>query len=63
MNQTVRIILAIATLLTTLGCVGLAIWSFIAHTPVLLGITCLMLAFGFGIFVVKDYEYFFGKKS
>jgi hypothetical protein len=54
----VRIILAIATLLTVLFCLVLAVWGIIAHQA-LLAVVCALLAIMFGVFLVKsDYSYF-----
>lgn len=63
MVQVLRIILAIATLLTTLGCAAGSVWSFATGKPALLGVTCALLTVGFSFFVKNDYNYFFGKKS
>lgn len=63
MTQVLRIILAIATLLTTLSMAAGCVWSFATGKPPLLGIVCGMLTVGFGFFVKHDYDYFFGKKS
>lgn len=63
MTNVLRIILAIATLLTVLGLVVGTVWSFVDKLPPLLGITCGLLAVGFSFFVKNDYQYFFGKKS
>lgn len=63
MNQVMRIILAILTLLTTLGTASLSVWSLVTGKPVLLTIVGAMLTVGFGFFVKHDYDYFFGKKS
>jgi hypothetical protein len=63
MTQALRIILAILTLLTVLGCAAGAVWSFATGKPALLGVVCTLLAGGFGVFSYNDYKYFFGKKS
>lgn len=63
MPQALRIILAIATLLTALGALGLGVWSLVTGQPLLLTIVGGMLAAGFGVFVYHDYQYFFGKKQ
>ena len=63
MNQAMRIVIAILTLLTTLGLAGLSVWSLATGKPVLLTIVGGLLTFGFGLFVKHDYDYFFGKKS
>ncbi len=58
-----RIILAVATLLTALSMLGLCIWGLATGKPPLLSIVCGMLTAGFGIFVYHDYQYFFGNKQ
>lgn len=63
MNLALRIVLAIATLLTTLCMLGLGIWSLVSGKPALLTIVCAMLSAGFGLFVYHDYQFFFGKKT
>lgn len=56
-----RIVLAIATLLTTLFLTGLFVYAlFIAQWG--LAITCLLLSLGFGYFDYMDYKFFFVKK-
>jgi hypothetical protein len=62
MNRTLRIILAVATLLTTLGALGFGVYGLtIPHVG--LSVTCFVLAAMFGLFVYHDYQYFFGKKA
>lgn len=62
MSKTLRIILAIATLLTALTMLAFAIYGLtIPHIG--LAVVCFLLAGGFGIFVYHDYQYFFGKKN
>ena len=56
-----RIVIAILTLLSVATLIVGAALSFI-HALIGLGITCLLLAAMFGVFVWNDYEYFFGKK-
>ena len=57
----VRIILAIATLLTVLLCLVLVVWGIVAHQA-LLAVVCALLAIMFGVFLIKnDYNYFFRK--
>ena len=58
MVKGIRIALAIATLLTTLGLAGLSVWSLATGKPILLSVVGLMLAGGFGLFVYNDYKYF-----
>jgi len=58
-----RIVIGIITLLIALGLAIGTVWSFAAGTPLLLSITCGLLAVGFGFFVYHDYQYFFGKKA
>lgn len=57
-----RIVLAIATLLTMLAMAGTAIWSIAAGMPIILPIVTGLLTVGFGLFVYHDYQFFFGKK-
>jgi len=63
MPKALRIILAVATLLTASGAFGLGAWSLVTGKPLLLTIVGGMLAAGFGLFVYHDYQYFFGKKQ
>lgn len=63
MTQVLRIMLAIATLLTTLGLAGMSVWSLATGKPALLSIVGVMLTVGFGFFVKHDYDYFFGQKQ
>jgi len=58
----VRIILAVATLLTTLAMAGLGVWAFV-HGHIGMGISQTLLTLGFGFFVFHDYQFFFGKKT
>ncbi len=62
-TKVMRVVLAVATLLTTLAVGAGAVWSFATGKPPLLGITCTLLTVGFSFFVKNDYNYFFGKKS
>lgn len=62
MSKALRIILAIATLLTTLAMLAFAIYGLtIPHIG--LAVVCFTLAAGFGLFVYHDYQYFFGSKN
>jgi len=62
MPQTIRIIVAILTLLTVLAMLGFAVFALtIPHAG--LFIVCLVLALGFGYFSYADYKRFFGKKT
>jgi hypothetical protein len=62
MTKTLKIILAGATLLTTLATLGLTVFALtIPHWG--LFATCLALTLMFGLFVRNDYAYFFGKKN
>lgn len=62
MAKTLKIILAGATLLTTLTALGFAVFALtIPHWG--LFATCLALTLMFGLFVRNDYAYFFGKKN
>ena len=63
MNNVLRIILSVATLATVLATAVGAVWSFATGKPPLLGIVCMLLAAGFGVFSYYDYQHFFGKKS
>lgn len=63
MSNVLRIILAVATVLTTLAMVTGSVLSFVDGLPPLMGVTCGLLAVGFGFFVYHDYQYFFGKKQ
>lgn len=61
MPPVLRIILAIATLLTTLFLLGLAIFALtVPHWG--LFFVCLFLAAGFGYFDYADYKHFFPPK-
>lgn len=61
MNKTLRIILAVLTLLLLLGSLALAIF---AITIASIGMCVTAMAFGvlFGLFCYHDYQFFFGKK-
>ncbi len=62
MTRTIKTILAIATLLTTLAMLGLTIFGLtIPHWG--LAISCFALTIMFGLFVRNDYYYFFQKKD
>lgn len=63
MVKGLQIVLAIVTLLTTLGALGLGIWSVATAAPVILSVISGMLTAGFGLFVYNDYQRFFGKKQ
>lgn len=62
MSRTIRIITAIATLLTAAATLGFSIFALtIPHWG--LFATCFVLTGMFGLFVYHDYQYFFGKKN
>lgn len=62
MTRTIKIIVAVATLLTTLAMLGFTIFGLtIPHWG--LTITCLALTILLGFFVRNDYYYFFQKKD
>lgn len=68
MAKTIRIIIAIATLLTFLGCLGFAGWglffSSLAFEPrAVLAVSCLGLNVLLSFFLLNDYRYFFGNKN
>jgi putative Mn2+ efflux pump MntP len=58
-----RIILAIATLITALALAFGSAWFLAKDAPKLLIAATLMLTAVFGYFVGQDYIYFFGKKT
>lgn len=62
MNNALKIVLAVATLFTTLGMLGLAVWG-VTASQWGLALTCLLLAGGFGYFSYRDYKFFFGAKN
>ena len=62
MNNTLRVILAVATLVTVLACATCCVWAFATGKPVGLGLVAALLAGTMSIFVYNDYQYFFGKK-
>jgi hypothetical protein len=57
-----RIVLAIATLLTTLFLLGLGVYGLVTGS-IGLAITCLFMGAGFGYFDYIDYRFFFMKKT
>ncbi len=59
MSRVFRIALAIATLMTTITMIGLAIFA-ISTAKWSVFFVCAMLALSFGILNIIDYEYFFG---
>jgi len=57
-----RVVIAVATLLTTLAMLGLSVFALtLPHFG--LFFTCLLLTGGFGYFSYRDYKFFFGKKN
>lgn len=61
MSKTLKIILAIATLLSTLTVLGFGVYGLVLpHAG--LAVCCFALTILFGFFVRNDYYYFFGKK-
>jgi heme A synthase len=62
MARTLKIIIAIATLLTTLAMLGVTIYGLtIPHWGLV--ISCFALTILLGFFVRNDYYYFFQKKD
>lgn len=62
MNNTIKIISAIISLILFLGSLICVVWSFfIPHFG--MSIVCLALAFVFGYFVYTDYKGFFKQKA
>lgn len=62
MSTTVRIILAVLTLLTTLALVSFAVVGLVIGQP-LLTVVCLLLSAVFGYFDYRDYQFFFGQTT
>lgn len=62
MDKILRVILAVATLLTALGTLGLGVYALTIAQWGLFA-TCLLLTGGFGFFVYRDYKFFFGDKG
>jgi hypothetical protein len=60
--NTIRIILAVITVLIVVAMLAFSVVGIVIHQPIVT-VSCLALAFMFGLFVVKDYQFFFGKKS
>jgi len=57
-----RVLVAVVTLLLTLGMLGLTVFAFtIPHFG--MAAVCFLIAIGFGVFVVHDYKHFFGAKK
>ncbi len=61
--RVLKIVLAIATLLTAVACLFGFVWSIAAAQPVILPIVFGVLLGMFGLFIRNDYYYFFGKKN
>lgn len=62
MNNVLRIILAVLTLLSALGMLGLSIFA-ITIPHIGLSLTCFVLAVGLSLFCYRDFQFFFGKKT
>ncbi len=62
MEKTLKIILAVATLLTVLLMLGGAIWGIFLHS-LGMSIVCLALAAGFSVFSYHDYQTLILKKG
>jgi hypothetical protein len=62
MSSIFRIIVAVATLLIVIAMLAFGVVGIVVHQPILT-VVCLVLVVGFGLFIVKDYKFFFGKKS
>lgn len=60
-NSTMSVVLAVATLLTFLTCVGGLVWSFFIPS-LIMGLACAALAVMFGLMVRNDYYKFFQQK-
>lgn len=61
MNSTLKIIVAIGTLLTALAMLAFTIFALtLPHFG--MASVCASLTAGFSLFVYKDYQHFFGKK-
>ena len=56
-----KVALAVATVLTTLGTLTITVWGVVAAQWGLAA-TCLLLTAGFGYFSYRDYKLFFGPK-
>lgn len=68
MAKTIRIITAIATLLTFLGCLGFAGWALLFSSlslepKAITTASCLGLCGLLSFFMINDYHYFFGNKN
>lgn len=61
MNSTISKVLAVATLLTFLACVGGLVWSFFIPS-LIMGLASGALAIMFGLMVRNDYYKFFQAK-
>lgn len=68
MAKTIKIIVAIASLLTFLGCLGFAFWALFVSSmglepKILTTVVCTTLAGFMALFLRNDYYYFFEKKD
>lgn len=61
MNKYIRLLLAVLTLLTLLALIFGAGWGLVFQVPIMF-LVCTLMSLGFGLFVYKDYKYYFGKK-
>lgn len=60
--MTMRMIVALITVVFVIGLLVLGVVGLVIHQPILTAV-CTMLAVFFGTFVVKDYTFFFEKKK
>jgi hypothetical protein len=60
--MTMRMIVALITVVFVAGLLGLGVVGLVIHQPIL-AVVCALLAVFFSTFVVKDYTFFFGKKK
>jgi MFS superfamily sulfate permease-like transporter len=61
MNKYIRLLLSVVTLLTLLALLFGVGWGIAVKIPIMV-VACVLMSLGFGLFVYKDYKYYFSKK-
>lgn len=62
-STTVRAIVSILTLLTTLAIIVGVVYSLVAHLPIILTVVGVAMLPAFGYFVYNDYLHYFKNKG